>query len=62
MRFADSIVWKNKSIVWEGCCQEKNCVFAILFLENERETSELKLGGGGGGVCFSMKLKATCEN
>ena len=42
MRFADSIVWKNKSFVWKGCRQEKTVFLHKLFVENERETSELK--------------------
>ena len=43
---ADSIVWKNKSLLWKGHSQEKNrfCMHT-LFLENERETSKLKYGG-----------------
>ena len=56
--FADSTVWKNKSLVWKGCCREKKLHFCItLFVENERETSEQNRG-----LCFSMKLKVTCKN
>ena len=29
-RFADSIVWKNKSFLWKGHRQEKNCVFEYV--------------------------------
>ena len=43
-RFADSIVWKNKSFLWKGHCQEKTAFLHTLFVENERETSKLKWG------------------
>ena len=41
-RFTDSIVWKNKSFVWKGRRQEKTAFLHMLFVENERETRELK--------------------
>ena len=43
-RFADSIVWRNKSFVWKGHCQKKKktAFLHTLFVENKRETSELK--------------------
>ena len=42
--FTDSIVWKNKSFVWKGHHQEKTAFLHTLFVENERETNELKSG------------------
>ena len=29
--FADYTVWKNKSFVWKGCCQEKNALLLLFF-------------------------------
>ena len=43
-RFADSVVWKNKSFLWKGHRQEKTAFLHTLFVENERETSKLKWG------------------
>ena len=42
VHIADSIVSKNKSFVWKGHRQEKTAMLLKLFVENERETSELK--------------------
>ena len=46
-RFADSIVWRNKSFVWKGLdtTKKNTVVLHTLFVENERKTSKLKYGG-----------------
>ena len=41
-RFADSIVWKNNSLVWKGRRQQKTVFLHTFFVENERETSKQK--------------------
>ena len=58
VRFADSIVWKNKSFLWKGHRQEKNCVFALRYFWKMKE----KPANLNRGVCFSMNWKATCRN
>ena len=50
VRFPDSIVWKGRH-------QEKNCVFSC-YLWKMKE----KPANKNGGLCFSMKSKATCKN
>ena len=57
-RFADSIVWKNKSFLWKGHRQEKKLRFCICYLWKMKE----KPANFNRGVCFSMKWKATCQN
>ena len=54
----DSIVWKNKSFLWKGHCQEKKLRFCIRYLWKMKE----KPANLNRGVCFSMKWKATCKN
>ena len=45
MRFADSIVWKNKSFVWKGRYQEKNCIFAYIICRKRKRKQRTKIGG-----------------
>ena len=52
MRFADSIVWKNKSLFGKDAARKNIAFLHTLFVENKRETSELKWWGGGGGYVF----------
>ena len=57
-RFADSIVWKNKSSLSKGHRQEKKLHFCIRYLWKMKE----KPANLNRGVCFSLKWKATCKN
>ena len=53
---------KTKALFAKDATRKKHWFLHMSFVENERETCELKWRGGGGGVCFSMKSKATCKN
>ena len=62
VRFADFIVYK-KSFVWKERRQEKDVVSAHFICGKRKINQQTKIErGGGGGVGFSMKWKATCEN
>ena len=50
---------KTKASFGKDAARKNIAFLHTLFVENERKTSELKWGGGG--VCFSMKSKATCK-
>ena len=43
-RFADSVVWKNKSFVWKGHRQEKHCVFAYIICGKRKRNQQIKIG------------------
>ena len=53
MRFADSIVWKNKSFPWKGHRQEKNLRFCICYLWKMKE----KPANLNRGVCFFYEVE-----
>ena len=44
VRFANSVVWKNKSFVWKGHCQEKHCVFADIICGKQKRNQQTKIG------------------
>ena len=48
---------KTKAFFGKDTARKKTAFLHTLFVENERETSNLN-----GGLCFSIKWKATCRN
>ena len=41
---ADSSIWKNKSFVWKGHRQEKNCIFAYAICGKRKRSQQTKIG------------------